>query len=149
RPRQVEVGDEPVDDSESIGRVDEDISLAAPRTKLAFAGRGFQRPGRGRSDGDDSSAAFPARLNRLRSGDWHLCQFTVHVVTSRVWRLHRLKRAEPDVQGNRRPFNLARTKSIEQFGGEMQPGGRRCYRTVGPGVDGLVAVAIARLLLSL
>src|SRR5258708_5422809 len=55
---------------------------------------------------------------------------------------YRLERAQADVQCDLDNFKPAGTYSSEDFGREVQAGGRRGYRSASLGVDGLVAIPV-------
>ncbi len=61
---------------------------------------------------------------------------------------HRLKCSQPHVQRDFRGFNAARFDASQNFRREVQTCGRRGHRTLFAGVDGLVALAVRRLVLA-
>src|SRR5580765_3161558 len=65
RPREVEVGDEGVDDPEAMAGVDEEIgSTPAGPNPAVRCGRPLEGPGRGGADRDDAPALAPGSIDR-------------------------------------------------------------------------------------
>ena len=92
---------------------------------------------RGRADGDDPVGGAA----RLPCGLGHAVALTVHGVVERVGRGDRLERVQADGELDRvdgdSPFPVI---SLDQLGGQVQPGRRRGGRARSPGIDGLVAL---------
>ena len=63
-------------------------------------------------------------------------------------RPHRLKRAQANMQRNLRSLDAALAQPPENFGSEVQPCGRRRHRTFFPRIDGLIAFAVGRPILT-
>src|SRR5205823_5727218 len=97
--RQVEVGEQPVDDPEAESRIDEQPGLAAQ-----FAGLrgGFERAQRSRAYGEHAAAAECVH-GLPRDG----IALGMHAVVLDPLAAYRLKRADPDMQGQLRQARAA------------------------------------------
>jgi len=65
-------------------------------------------------------------------------------MVARVGALDRQKGAGPDMQGQRRPADVALGQRLEQSRSEMQTCGRRRHRSLGAGKDRLIVSAVTR-----
>jgi len=121
----MKVGDQPVDDSELVRRVDKDVRLPLPDLQFAALRRRFERPRRRRSHGDDFLAGGLALTDSVHGFGWDTAPFGVHLVFRWVSGLHRFERAQTNVQRHPGGLNAFRLKTIKQRLREMEPGGRR------------------------
>ena len=163
--RQVEVRDEPVDNSEFVAGVDEDPGILGEyrgggpgerRSTLVRLGRseqlrfdaggGFQRAAGGSSDGYHAAAvcfAAPYFLGGyLRDG----VVLHMHLVVENIVLLDRTEGAKPDVQGDVGGVNALIRELSEYVLGEVKPGGGGGGGAGFPAVDRVVSVLILELL---
>ncbi len=75
----------------------------------------------------------------------HREQLRVHRVIVEVVGGDGLERAQPDVERDGRDGDAAGAHPLQEGGGHVEPGRRRGHRAGDPGEDGLVALAILRL----
>ena len=111
--RQVEVGNSPSMRG-SDTRVNEQVRLAGPGAQLAGSCHAFQDTHTRRTNSDDTAAARPAGRHRSDGGGGQFAPFAVQRMPADVFRLHRLKRAQADVQGYRcaiEPRSLSRANT--------------------------------------
>ena len=109
-----------------------------------LAGGGLERSHARRPDGDDPPPLRlrpPDGLGRLHG---HEASLRVHPVLLDDFDLHRLERADPDVERHRGHLDAAAAERLEELGAQVQAGGRGGDRPGLPGVDGLVVLGVAR-----
>src|SRR5262249_43453021 len=99
RARQMKICQHRVDGGEAIPGRDEKSSLAGKRSERAVIACGaFEKPQRGRADGDDPPAGPPRRVQICRGLGAHLAPFRMHFVAIGIVRLDRQKGARTDMQ---------------------------------------------------
>ena len=142
RARQVEVGEQPVDDPETKSRSDEKRRLrragADPRRRRG----GLQRAQRRRTDRNDGTPGRARRGDRRGSRIGNVEALAVHAMLREILGFDRLEGARADVQRQSREGHAVRPQSIEHRSVEMEA---RSGRSDGPrvaGVDRLVALAV-------
>lgn len=144
RTGKVEVRDEDVDDAEGIAGEDAQFGPAfVGLDAAAFGGDMFERADDGGPDGDDSPAGRTGGLDRGgrlgRDGD----VFGVEVVLARVFDLDGPERAGAYFEGHARAFDAGFIERTEEFGGEVEAGGRGSGAPRKAAIDGLVAFGVA------
>src|SRR5688572_3591020 len=99
RPGQVEVGDQAVEDRESVPGHDDEVGRAGARPDLATGQRaGLERASGGGADGDDAAAARAGLANGGGRGFGERERLGIDPVVGDVVDRDRLEGARPDVQ---------------------------------------------------
>ena len=147
--RQVEVGQQQVDDAELEARRDEEVGFSRALRRAVRPARaqrgGFERAQAGRADGDDRGRrAARVRAIAAAAAGIDLEALAVHDVLGDASAAHRLERAGADVQRHRRALDAARGERGEQRGVEVQPAVGAATAPGRCGEHRLVALAVDR-----
>src|SRR5262245_10032174 len=122
----MEVGQEAIDEAEAIAWGDEEAGLAVEGPEPSvLAGRTFQKPERGRADGDDLPSPALHPIQRVSGFGRDRAMLGMHTMTFRVLRPHRQEGAGADVKRDEMLGNASARERSEQPAGEMKTSGRR------------------------
>src|SRR5688572_14744734 len=144
----MKVGHQPVDHLELEAGMDEEHRKGASgRDGASTADRGiFERAG-GRGAYGDHAAAFLSRgIDRGRSRVADLVRFRIDDVLFDALDAHGLERAVADVERDGRALDPARSQVVEHLRREVESRRRRRDRAAVGGEDGLVPIAVGRLI---
>lgn len=143
RLRQVEVGQQRVDDLERSTGIQEQVRHAASGAHTASAvGAGLECTAAGGADRDHATATCLGRSDLVGRRLRQFVDLLMHAVLLDVLDSHRRERAFTDVQGHERAFDACRLQAFEQRRREVQPRGRGRDGAGDPREHGLVAFAI-------
>ena len=147
---QVEIGYQRVDALEFVGGIYEYLRVATLRADYSVVARGaLQRAHRSSADGDYPA---PLRLCLVYSGGGlfgYAEILAVHFMVGDYVLLDGAECTQPDVKEHFNNLNAHILDFLQQFGGKVQPRGRRGGGAVGFGVDRLVAVFVLQFFVNL
>lgn len=119
----MEVGEHAIHDLVVVTGPDEELRGHLPGPHATSAGgERLERPYRSRPDSDDAASA---RLNGAGGLLWYVAALAVHRVLRQILRLNWAERVDPDVERHVRDMDPAIPNRVDEFGSEVQTGGRR------------------------
>ncbi len=143
--RQVEIGHQPVGDTETVTGIDEDVGGTPPWPHLAILPRRTFDQSKGcRPDRDHAPPGCAGGVDLGRRGIRHLAPFGMHPVGRHILHLHRQEGARTDMQRDLGKGDAPGPERGQQIIVEMQRGGGGGDGTGMAGEDGLEIVAVLR-----
>ena len=141
----MEVGEQRIDDPETVARHDEQLRVAAERLDSpGLVSRRFEQPERGRPGRDHAPSRRPPAADGLSGGGRYLAPFRMHPVVLDALGFHRQEGAGADMEGDGDDPDPARGDPRQQIARQMKPRRRRRDRAGRPRIDRLVVGAVPR-----
>ena len=146
----MKIGEHLIYDAERLSRVQKNLCRRLPAEialldpTLFSAASSECTHDRG-TNGQHPTIALHSSIQSFRSGLGNFVGLRVNFVIFEAFRAHRLKSAQADVQRDFGDFYAALLQTAQYFGREMQARGWSGHGATLPGVNGLVAFAVHRL----
>ena len=141
--RQMEVGDQSIQNLEFVSRIDEDAGFAAAALNNTWGnGSGLKCTAGSGAHCDDAAAVLFSFVNSLSSFFINMIDFTVHHMLFDFVYFYRAEGAKTNVQGHIGNINSFFLKFCQKLTGKMKTGGGGGGRAFLSGIYGLITIAI-------